>query len=92
MQYCINHYQSVKLELLLALFCGLRVGEIRGLRFDDCDESNHTIHISRADCILDRIVFYRGVGIRTQKREEKKAPKTESSDRTIRVHPIIFTY
>lgn len=89
-QYCINHYTSVKLEVLLALFCGLRTGEIRGLRFADCDESNHTIHISQQ--IVDSTeLSFTGESVSVRKKgKKKKAPKTESSDRTIRVHPIIF--
>lgn len=34
-------------EILLALFAGLRSGEIRGLKYEDFDEKNHTIRIRR---------------------------------------------
>jgi len=89
-QYCIHKYPSIKLEVFLALFCGMRTGEIRGLRFDDCDESNYTIHISRQIVVKTDLCFT-GESVSVQKRGNKeKAPKTESSDRIIRVHPVIF--
>lgn len=89
-QYCIHKYPSIKLEVFLALFCGMRTGEIRGLRFDDCDDSNYTIHISRQIVVKTDLCFT-GESVSVQKRGNKeKAPKTESSDRIIRVHPVIF--
>lgn len=89
-QYCIHHYPSIKLEVFLALFCRLRTGEIRGLRFDDCDESTHTIHINR-QIVTATALRFTGETVSVQRTGRKeKAPKTESSDRTIQVHPIIF--
>ena len=35
------------LEILLALFCGLRKGEIRGLKFSDFNEEKKTVKIQR---------------------------------------------
>lgn len=89
-QYCIRHYPSIKLEVFLALFCGMRTGEIRGLRFDDCDEHNRTIHICR-QIVPKTHVRFTGETVSVQRDGFKeKAPKTEASDRIIQVHPIIF--
>lgn len=40
-------YSSIYLEIILALFLGLRMGEIRGLTFDDFDKKNKTVSIKR---------------------------------------------
>ena len=40
-------YRNWFLEILLALYCGLRKGEILGLRFSDFDVEKHTVHIQR---------------------------------------------
>lgn len=88
--FCISDYPSVKLELFLALFCGLRIGEIRGLRFDDCDESTLSIHISR-QVVTDVRSVYTGDSIHRERTGVAvKAPKTKTSNRVIRVHPVIF--
>ncbi len=40
-------YHSVYLEILLALFAGLRKGEIAGLRYSDFDPDKQTVRIER---------------------------------------------
>lgn len=40
-------YRSWFLEILLALYCGLRKGEILGLKFSDFDLKRGTVHIQR---------------------------------------------
>lgn len=45
-------------EILLGLFCGLRKGEIYGLKFSDFDMGHHTVRISRQivpDIIMDNL-------------------------------------
>lgn len=76
------------LEILLGLFMGLRKGEISGLKFGDFDTENRTVRISRqvtADPIVlkgsSRIVKYQLV---------EKAPKTENSNRMLRVPGVIM--
>lgn len=87
---CIHSYPSIKAEIFLALFCGLRTGEIRGLRFDDGDKTNHTIHIQR-QVVKKTILTYTPEKINLKKGGVQiKAPKTESSDRILKVHPVIF--
>ena len=62
-----------KVAINIALFCGLRNGEILGLTWDNIDFKNNTITVNKVRAWTD---------------EEKmitKAPKTESSSRTISV-------
>lgn len=47
LDYVSRHYRQVYLEIILALFCGLRTGEIRGFMFIDADQSSSTISIKR---------------------------------------------
>lgn len=43
----VSKHEGFYFEFLLALFVGLRSGEIRGLKYTDFDEENHTVKISR---------------------------------------------
>lgn len=43
----VSKHDGFYFEFLLALFAGLRSGEIRGLKYEDFDEVNQTIRISR---------------------------------------------
>ena len=84
----ITHDSSWYLEILLALFCGLRKGEIRGLKFSDFDYENKTVTISRqlsAKYDMEKEKF------KINKTEYvEKEPKTENSNRTLRVPSIIW--
>lgn len=81
---------GVYLEVLLALFCGLRKGEIMGLKFEDFDKENMTVTIKR-QLLYEPVqsltengeVFRRG-------NEKIIAPKTLNSCRCLRIHPVIF--
>ena len=55
----IKHSQQVHDQSLLALYCGLRFGEISRLRFSDIDLSNNTIRIveSKGDQENSQFVF-----------------------------------
>lgn len=81
----------VYLEVLLGLFCGLRSGEVRGLRYDDFDLDNGTVSISRQRCS--------DAFIRVQNKESCHIngkydyfgpPKTNSSYRTLMVPDCIL--
>lgn len=75
------------LETLLALFCGLRRGEIMGLKFSDFDVENETVTISRQ--VSEEYVFDDN-GKRIGRRVAEKPPKTENSYRTMRIPKVIF--
>ena len=84
-------YQSVYFEILLATFCGLRSGEIRGLRYTDFNIEEKTLRISRqygrenevtlkddGNYVINRIEHY------------IKPLKTTNSYRTLRVPDVII--
>ncbi len=75
------------LETLLALFCGLRRGEIFGLKFSDFDTENETVTISRQ---ISEEYFFDENGKRIGQRPVEKPPKTENSYRTMRIPKVIF--
>lgn len=75
------------LETLLALFCGLRRGEIMGLKFSDFDTENETVTISRQ--VSEEYIFDDN-GLRIGHRAAEKPPKTENSYRTLRIPKVIF--
>ena len=75
------------LEILLALFCGLRKGEILGLKFNDFDLDNQTVYIQRQVAINP--IIHEGGKVEGYTYEER-VPKTENSFRTLRVPNIVI--
>lgn len=75
------------LETLLALFCGLRRGEIMGLKFSDFDTGNETVTISRQ--VSEEYIFDDN-DLRIGHRAAEKPPKTENSYRSMRIPKVIF--
>lgn len=76
------------LEILLALFCGLRKGEIQGLKFSDFDMENHTVYIQRQ--ITSNPIIPRGDSKVASYEVIERAPKTENSYRLLRVPDIVI--
>lgn len=77
------YYNEWYLEILLGLFCGLRKGEISGLKIVDIDRENQTIQIRR-QITSNPIVVKGGSKIQEYKVVEK-APKTDNSYRCLKV-------
>lgn len=75
------------LEYLLGLFCGLRKGEILGLKFSDIDFERHTVRIERQLGFCP-VMKERSSRIETYAVEEKE-PKTANSYRTLRIPNVI---
>lgn len=75
------------LEILLALFCGLRKGEIMGLKFSDFNLEKQTVKISR-QLALDYEMEKEDYKIKSRVLVEKD-PKTDNSFRTLRIPKII---
>ena len=72
------------LEILLGLFCGLRKGEIMGLKFSDFDFEKNTVYINRQ--IVSNPKIEKGSGSRvTEYGVIEREPKTPNSYRTLRV-------
>lgn len=75
------------LEMLLALFCGLRKGEIMGLKFLDFDFEKRTVRISRqlvANPKLKDGYHVEEYGV------TERDPKTENSFRILRVPKAVM--
>lgn len=77
------------LEYLLGVFCGLRKGEILGLKFSDFDFEQHTVSVKRqlgANPVMEerssKIASYSVI---------EKDPKTFNSVRTLRIPQVIET-
>lgn len=76
------------LEILLGLFCGLRKGEIYGLKFSDFDVEHRTVTISRQ--IVANPIIKEGSKIEENTLIERD-PKTPNSFRVLRVPEVIIT-
>ena len=74
---CLRHEENMcyRAALLLALLCGLRLGEVGELRLDDVDWKNGTIDISRALVYTPQTGSFAG------------DPKTEAGERLIALPP-----
>lgn len=76
------------LEILLALFCGLRKGEILGLKYSDFDRETSSVRIQRQ--ITSNPIVPRGQSTIESYQIEEKAPKTENSYRILRVPQAVM--
>lgn len=76
------------LEIILALYMGLRKGEILGLKFSDFDMKQRTVHIQR-QLVSDPKIEAGGYRIEEYNIIERE-PKTEKSNRILRVPTIIM--
>ncbi len=76
------------LEILLALFCGLRKGEIRGLKFSDFNEEKRSVKISRQ--LGNQYEMNKKEYKINKTYSKEKDPKTDNSFRTLRVPKIIW--
>lgn len=84
-------YHSIYLKVLLALFAGLRTGEILGLKYSDFDPKQQTVKIER-QIVKDHEIIIDDHGNCKRQNKEKvlKPPKSLCSYRTLRVHKLIF--
>lgn len=77
------------LEILLGLFCGLRKGEILGLKFSDFNFEKRTVYINRQ--IVSNPLIKKGSGSKIDEYGLiERDPKTPNSFRTLRVPEIII--
>lgn len=75
------------LEIMLALFCGLRKGEILGVKYQDFNFANRTVHINR-QLVANPII--RSHNERVECPLVEREPKTENSFRVLRVPDVIL--
>lgn len=76
------------LEIILALYLGLRKGEIRGLKFSDFNMEERTVHIQR-QLAMDMKLQSSGIEVEKYQLVERD-PKTEKSNRILRVPTIVM--
>ncbi len=76
------------LEILLGLFCGLRKGEILGLKFSDFDFEKNTVYISRQ--IASNPVIEKGGSKIDEYSLMERDPKTPNSFRVLRVPEVVM--
>lgn len=87
----VKEYHSIYLEVLLALFCGLRKGEILGLKVSDFDKDAQTIDIERQITRDYEIVIRNDHTYKIQgQKMSVKPPKSLSSYRTLKISSFIF--
>ena len=84
-------YHTIYLEVLLALFAGLRKGEIMGLAFTDFNEENMTVKIERQITRNYEVIVKDNASYKILTSEQStKPPKSFNSYRTLRIHKCIF--
>ena len=77
------------LEILLALFCGLRKGEILGLKFGDFDIDDETVTISRQ--VAANPIISPNSGSKVSKYEiVERPPKTPNSIRRLKIPSVVI--
>ena len=74
------------LETMFALFCGLRKGEILGLKFSDIDLDERTVSVQRQ---VTMEYSFDADGKRVGQRPTEKEPKTENAYRILRFPEIM---
>lgn len=84
----IETIKGHKLELLFltALYTGLRIGEISGLKWSDIDFDKHRLTVNRT---VTRVALFDKDGKRHYEMIEQ-TPKTSNGFRTVPISPIIF--
>lgn len=81
--------QTLYLEVLLALFCGLRKGEILGLKFTDFNREERFIHISR-QITRNYTVTFDNQDFHFTSDQSVKPPKSRNSNRVIKEVPAVI--
>ena len=81
--YCLNSSQEKDIGVLIALFSGIRIGELCGLKWGDIDFENKSINIKRT---IQRIYE-----IEKGTRVIETLPKTATSLRIIPLSNILYT-
>lgn len=84
-------YHTIYLEVLLALFAGLRKGEIMGLKFSDFNAENQTVKIERQVTRNYKVTVKdnRSYKILTSE-QSTKPPKSFQGYRTLKINRVIF--
>lgn len=76
------------LEILLGLYCGLRKGEILGLKFSDIDFENKVLKVQR-QLTLEK-TLKKGTSKTTESKLVERVPKTKNSIRKFKLPELVF--
>ena len=76
------------LEVMLALYCGLRKGEILGLKFSDFDLEKNTVTIRRQ--LVTEMAIEDGSYKVREYALAFRNPKSETSKRTLKIPPVVL--
>lgn len=87
-------YHGCYLEIMLALFCGLRTGEILALKYSDFHKVSKTLVIERQytrDYIYEDKTDNKEAALKVFSSERSfKPPKTLNSNRCLKIPDVIF--
>ncbi len=84
-------YHTIYLEVLLALFAGLRKGEIMGLKFSDFNTENQTVKIKRQVTRNYKVTVKDNHSYKILTSEQStKPPKSFQGYRTLKINRVIF--
>lgn len=78
-EYVIQHKTRIARAVILALYGGLRIGEVCGLKWEDVDLEN-------------RVLYIRHTVIRLKKGLQLSTPKTSSSRRVVPMPDVLINY
>jgi integrase len=87
-EYCVYHRDNLSVAMMLGLFCGLRIGEICGLTWEDIDFKNEIIHINKT------VLRLKNNDANSQSKTKLfiSEPKTETSTRDVITPPFVMEY
>ncbi len=87
-KYIKNHFDNEELGIFIALYMGLRIGEVCGLKWKDIDIKNQTIYVNRTVSRVKNLE-------KNAKNKTKiviNEPKTVNSKRTIHIPSTILPF
>jgi integrase len=87
-QYCIEHNTNIAMAILLGLYCGLRVGEVCGLTWNDIDLDNEIVHVNKTVLRLKNNDTHN----KSKTKLMISDPKTNTSNRDVIVPHFAFIY
>lgn len=86
--YIKTSFDNIELGIILALYMGLRIGEVCALKWSDIDISNQVINVNHT---ISRVRNF-DTKIKTKTIVKIDEPKTENSKRTIPIPKTILTF
>lgn len=85
--YCFNHYEPIAISVLIALYGGLRIGEICALKWENIKLDEGCIYVDKT---VERLKSKQDVSSKTSLMLLE--PKTFSSKRVVPIPSFLLTY